>query len=463
MVNAESDLLNELAQQLQDAVQYLDRSRLRITRHANRLNNSRNPAVSLPKEVIAEVLFAGLPKVKTHSDWMTYLQYTRAIPSVCQRWREVALEYSRLWNSLLISKHAAESSDAQWLNEDLARRLILSRQTDIHATISLLSSSNTLNWNREFLSNLHPHLQQIKTLSLSVSDVSLLHRFFGIILPRMSHLTVKIRHLAKDRSDGVLPARAPPDTLPNLKHMRLTAWSPKLNVTLVEIAAVLGLRAKSISLHLAGTHFENLHLIVEDFAQAETLELKIGPGRPPSVLNPPPIHLPNLRTLHYEQEFDEPQNFFSRLDAPILDTLKLSKECRQAFPTPITLPALRHIVSGNRATSRVVALDRVINETSVRSLKLYIGSVDLFKFATLLASAPTPINSIGRRWPSLKSLSISISTEACTIRGSGVARAHTVVKMMNARPSLVVEACIGPTPAAEVMAWVERTKELFGD
>ena len=137
MVNAESDLLNELAQQIQEAVQYLDRSRLTITRHANRLDNSRNPAVSLPQEIIAEVLYAGLPKVKTHTDWITYSQYTRAISSVCQKWREAALGYSRLWDSLLISKYAAESSDAQWLNEDLARRLILSRQTDIHAHYSL--------------------------------------------------------------------------------------------------------------------------------------------------------------------------------------------------------------------------------------------------------------------------------------------------------------------------------------
>ena len=260
----------------------------------------------------------------------------------------------------------------------------------------------------------------------------------------MSHLTVKIRHPTKGQQNNNLPARAPPDTLPNLKHLRLTAWSPKLNVKLVEMAAALGLHAKSISLHLAGTHFENLHLIVEDFAHAETLELKIGPGRPSSVLDSPPIHLPNLRTLHYDQEFDGPLNFFSRLDAPILDTLKLSKECRQAFPTPITLPALRHIGSSNTFISRVIALDQVINETSVRSLKLYIDSSALSKFGTLLADESTPMSGTYKRWPSLNSLSISISTEDCTIRGSGVARVQTVVKMMKARPGLVVEACIGP-------------------
>lgn len=450
----ECTFLAECAERISVAVEEANLVHKRALRRKNLFHNQHNSAVSLPSEIISEFFEWGLPSIIPPTDPFDFpfdTEYLYTLTSVCQKWRDVALETPSLWGCFRCDPAGLNPERWTLPFENIRLRLLFSKHTPLK--VNLVFETHNPGCDVPILPLLRSHLHRLEYLNITIcSDFPLQAALLSAEFPVLSSLRLRI---LSDR--GFLDtthAIVPP---PKLKHVYLD-FSKSRASALPTYYARLALSATFLHIILATSQKFELLGILEQAPQLEELELieqvaqyawqRETEGS---------LVLPRLRSLTYscQNGLD-----FSRIQFPLLETLSIDDSEFLEFPLISTrsAPKLRHICSWSYLTSHDI-IATFGHHATAQSLDLVVDSESLPLLPSLLAGANQyASDAVCTTWKQLRSLALLITPPLADRNNPHI---QALVTAIGSRPALTFTAKIrrGDTKASE---WIEETKGLLG-
>lgn len=302
-------------------------------RLAHSLRSRRNTLVSisfLPTELLSRIFHF---RAREDTLWPTMYKYSwTAIPHVCQRWRQVALNDSSLWARLIGNRPSVE-----WISE------VLVRARNAPLTIDFMGEPRP-----GVLSKLPSHISHTRELRLHCLSIFHPHSVREICASKAPIL----EHLELGSLDEY-----PATFLPPTGTKLFDGWAPNLRtLTLSRVSVPCSLIPCGQLTQLKITYGQyspaepsspydlDLNHLIDLLINNPGLEVLILEFCLPTILsrvsNRQSVHLPRLSRLCFSGPTSHVTNLFKRLTLPSSATLRLRciSENLSAHPDHIILP-----------------------------------------------------------------------------------------------------------------------------
>ncbi|KIO33657.1 hypothetical protein M407DRAFT_186804 [Tulasnella calospora MUT 4182] len=251
-------------------------------------------------------------------------QFISAITQTCRWWRQVALETSRIWSTLILNQSTLPKKLETWLARSKAAPLYINFQGDlVYSTVT-----STL-----LLTSLHKHIHRWGRLRLFLNSPWGMENFFKAVGEKDAPLLERLS-LGTERAAwniGRVSATKifnGPDSLPKLSEVDLSGVWWDWKETPFRNLRSLSLTRLRNGDELSVEQFKNLLLESQQLTRLRLVghAVRLGDIFRPMNQTPQPISLPSLNTLlisHYPHP--EILNFTLRLiHAPNLKNLRLA-------------------------------------------------------------------------------------------------------------------------------------------
>ncbi|KAF8158879.1 hypothetical protein K438DRAFT_327229 [Mycena galopus ATCC 62051] len=250
----------------------------------------------LPVEIITAIF-----EMVIASDWSRVL----IIWAVSKHWHNIALNTPNLWSTLVLTKRYPARHVQRWIERSKGRI----RELSLRSTLPRgLVDLDGLVWSHLRICKLENH-----DIAEYAGGKSKLHR-----LSKLEELRVTTTSLNCDHIISV----------PDCALRRLTWDAPRFpwNVLASNHRNLASLEVRNL---ISPPSLEEVMAVLESNPMLEQLIIDLGTSGPLSLASPPPLTLPNLRTLHLRSTLWV--QLFAFIATPALETLHLSQIRRVAL------------------------------------------------------------------------------------------------------------------------------------